>query len=81
MLSRIEAQYARLEPSLEQYQARWDIDLKPGIRRLVNYAQTRPEKLINTYFRAALNLSDADMQKYFGEALEAIRAYEAEKGS
>ena len=81
VLSRIEAQYARLEPSLEQYQARWDIDLKPGIRRLVDYAQTRPEKLINTYFRAALNLSDADMQKYFGEALEAIRAYEAEKGS
>ena len=57
---------------LPQYLERWGIDLKYGIRKVVTYAQERPTKILG-YFQNALRLSDADMEKYFGAAIEKIR--------
>ncbi len=59
-----------LEPMLDQYQAKWGYET--GTKGVREYARTRPTKLIG-YFRDALKLSDADLQKYFGAAIEKIR--------
>lgn len=79
VLARMEDHYAKIEAALPQYTAQWDVNLNSGIKKVISYAEERPNKLINTYFRNALKLSNADMQKYFGAALDAIEEYAKEK--
>ena len=47
--------------------------------RVIRYAKNRPDKLLNTYFKDCFKLSDAQMEKYFGAALEKIREYNSGK--
>lgn len=79
VLARMEDHYAKIEDALPQYTAQWEIDLDYGINKVIRYAKERPNKLLNTYFRDALKLSDADMQKYFGAALDEIERYAKEE--
>ena len=46
--------------------------LTAGIKKVVTYAQERPTKLLG-YFRNALSMSNADMEKYFGDAIAIIQ--------
>ena len=57
---------------LPEYREKWDVDLSIGIKKVVTYAQQRPTKLLG-YFRNALSMSDADMEKYFGDAIAIIQ--------
>ncbi len=43
------------------------------LKRLNSYCKTRPGKLLG-YFKDSMNLSDADMEKYFGDAMRVVRA-------
>ena len=73
VLEKFEAQYRRIEPLLPEYVEKWNYKLNYGIRVVINYAKERPAKLIG-YFKncKALGLTDADMQKYFGAAMQKI---------
>lgn len=62
-----------LRPMLAQYEARWGYET--GTKGVREYAQTRPKKLIG-YFKKALKLSDADLEKYFGAAIRKINESE-----
>ena len=68
VVSRIQARYELLKPEMEQNCARWgwstDAWVKYG-KRIVKYARTRPQKLVG-YFKIAFDLSDAEVQTYFG---------------
>ena len=72
VLQRIQERYALLLPFIDEYEARWDVNLEPGINALVKYAKSRPEKIIR-YMQGVLNLSNADLEKYFGEAIRKIK--------
>ncbi len=76
VVARFQERYERIEPMLDQYRQRWNYELS-GVSRLMNYAQTRPAKLIG-YFQETLRLSDAAMERYFGAAMQKIR--ESEEG-
>ena len=69
--------YERIEPMLDQLRAQWGYQLTDGIGKVVDFARTRPEKLIG-YFQGALKLSDADMENYFGAAMQKIRESKGE---
>ena len=71
VMARLQERYDRIEPMLDQYREKWDYKLS-GISRVVTYAQERPAKLI-AYFKNAMNLSDADLETYFGAAIQKIR--------
>lgn len=77
VVAKFDAQQARIAPMLPQYQQQWNYSLS-GVKKVYSYAEERPTKIIK-YFRDALDLSDADMQKYFGEAIEKIQEYESRK--
>ena len=62
----------RIEDMLPEYLVHWGLSLNAGIRKVISYAQERPAKLLG-YFQNALKLSDADMKKYFGAAIEEMR--------
>ena len=72
VVSKFEERYARLENLLPDYLERWGITLNTGIKKVITYAQERPAKLLG-YFQNALKLSNADMKKYFGAAIEEMR--------
>ena len=72
MVSKFEERYARIEDMLPEYLEHWGLSLNAGIRKVISYAQERPAKLLG-YFQNALKLSDADMKKYFGAAIEEMR--------
>ncbi|MGX8707081.1 MAG: hypothetical protein ACSW8J_10920, partial [bacterium] len=48
-----------------------------AVDRIVSYAKSRPGKMVG-YFQEAFKLSDADMQRYFGDAIAIIQAEQAE---
>ncbi len=73
VLAKFEERYERIEGVLPQYLERWGLTLNSGIRKVVEYAQERPAKLIGKYFREAFNFTDAEMEKYFGEAIDKIQ--------
>ena len=77
VLQRIQERYNLIKPFRAEYEARWDLDLEPGIRTLVQYAKDRPAKILR-YIQAELRLSDEDMQKYFGTAIEQITGASSE---
>jgi hypothetical protein len=79
VVARSYERYERIEGVLPQYLQKWNITLTNGLKKLVRYAEERPDKLLNTYFRDAFNFSDAQMEKYFGDALDKIQEYAAGK--
>ena len=64
--------YQRIETLLPEYREQWGVTLTAGIKKVVTYAQERPTKLLG-YFRNALSMSNADMEKYFGDAIAIIQ--------
>ena len=49
------------------------------IKEIVDYAQTRPTKILE-YFDGVFEFTDAEKQKYFGEAVAKIQAWTAAQG-
>lgn len=69
--------YELIDGLLEDYIRKWDLDkedMQKEMYRLYKYIETRPAKLMG-YFQESLNLSDAEMEKYFGEAIRSAEAY------
>ena len=71
VLGKFTERYKLLEPMLPQYKEKWGYKLS-GVSKVVDYAKTRPTKLIG-YFRDTFKFSDADLEKYFGAAIQKIR--------
>ena len=70
--------YETLLPEMEMHSAKWGPSMDRWVSQLklfLKYGYERPTKLLG-YFQNALNLSDADMQKYFGGAMERIAEFE-----
>ena len=79
VVSLIQARHQELLPEMERQAERWGPDAQTyssEMAMLVNYAKTRPTKLLG-YFKKALDLSSEDMQRYFGDAAQAIKDYES----
>lgn len=77
VLSKIEARYNALLPELPAQFAKWGMtesEYKAEIKVLVSYAEDRPTNLIG-WFKDALDLSNDEMQTYFGAAYQAVQDY------
>ena len=75
--------YAIIDGLLPQYIEKYNFNerlMKQEMGKLYNYIETRPTKLLG-YFQESLKLSDAEMKKYFGKAIEAIQDYAAKTAS
>lgn len=75
----IQTRHQELLPEMERQAERWGPDAQTysvEMAKLVDYAKTRPTKLLG-YFKNALNFSNDDMQRYFGDAIQAIKDYES----
>ena len=76
VVSRFMARAELIYPEMERTCVRWGWSIKTWQKKgaaAVQYARTRPVKLIG-YFKSAMDLSDAEVQKYFGEALAAAQS-------
>jgi len=75
MLDKFEARYDVLEPILGDHFTRWKLkkdNYTAKLRQLVSYAKERPERMLQFLkYSDDLDLSKAEMQKYFGEAMKA----------
>ena len=74
VLQKIRERYDILLPEMEMHCQRWGWKLSTWQRygnNMVKYAETRPAKLIG-YFKETLNLTEDQMQKYFGAAIAKI---------
>jgi hypothetical protein len=54
--------------------------MQQEMAKLYGYIETRPTKIMG-YFQESLKLSDAEMKKYFGKAIEAVQEYAKKKAS
>ncbi|NLF26515.1 MAG: hypothetical protein GX592_01350 [Clostridiales bacterium] len=75
ILRTIEERYNELLPELPAQLRRWgqsEANFRSELGEFVDYAKARPKKLIG-YFRETLSLSDADMERYFGDAIRLIQ--------
>ncbi len=75
VMARIQERYDALQPLLPAYLEKIGKTMNnynSAMKDLAEYAQSRPEKIIG-YFRDTFKFSDADLQKYFGAAIEKIR--------
>lgn len=82
VMNDIEKRYNELLPEMPQHLARFDLtesSFNSAMSKLVSYAEERPTKLLG-YMKKAYSLSDADMQKYFGDAMAKIQEYSAASG-
>lgn len=71
--------YEQLQPELERQFARWNQsqeEFSEEMNKLISYTMERPTKLIG-YFRESLKLTDAQMERYFGEAIRVIQEGDA----
>ncbi len=78
VLSKIEERYNALLPELPAQFAKWgqtESEYRADLKVLVSYAEDRPTKLLG-WFKDALNLSNTEMQTYFGAAYQAVQDYE-----
>ncbi|MEE1199138.1 MAG: lamin tail domain-containing protein [Christensenellales bacterium] len=74
ILEQMQARYQILEPLLEAHSQRWGLSAsqyQTEMKRMVQYAQERPMKLLQ-YIAGCeqLGLSNDELVKYFGKALE-----------
>ncbi len=84
VMAMIQERYEILKPLLDDQLARWDTSwdrYERELKSFIKYAQERPRKLI-TYFSKTehLNLTEEQMLHYFGDAIQAIKDYEAQGG-
>ena len=79
VISKIRERCELLQGVLPQFLERWNLSLNAGVKKIRNYAEERPNKLLNTYFRECFGFSDVQMEYYFGDALEKIEEYASEK--
>ena len=66
--------YRILEPEMAMNCQRWNWTLKTWkqyCKNMLNYSASRPEKL-KSYIKSAFKLSDAEMDKYFGQPAELL---------
>jgi hypothetical protein len=69
--------YHVIQDLLPAYQRRWGIKasyMQDQLQELISYINSRPGKML-TYTKKALRFSDSQMQQYFGDAIDAVRAY------
>ena len=79
VVGKIRERYSVLLPLLPDQLERWNKTMSSynsALKAFVTYAEERPMKLIG-YFQGdkTLKLTDAQMQKYFGAAMEAAQNY------
>ena len=71
VLSWIDAQHDLLRPEMQQMFARWDFNTvtkwEGYVSSLRDFVSTRKDKLLG-YVQEACSLTDAEMEKYFGNA-------------
>ena len=76
VLARIQERYQKMQPEMPANCERWEWSVgtwtKAG-NKIIAFAQDRPGKLI-TYFTESFQLTDGEVQTYFGAALEKINA-------
>ena len=72
VLARIQERWDLLSPFLDEYRTHWKTQLDSGLGVLTKYAKERPEKIIR-YFQSVLNLSNEELERYFGDAIRLIK--------
>lgn len=81
IMAKIEARYDLIDGLLPAYLSKINLstnNYKTNLKKLVEYAETRPSKILG-YFDGVFKFSDAEKEKYFGEAVAQIKAYEQSK--
>ena len=74
--------YEAIKDEMQNNCARWDWSYSSWqkyVKQIATYAEKRPARLIE-FTQDAFKLSDAETEKYFGEAIEKIRSYAESKG-
>lgn len=82
VIAKIEARYDLIDGLLPDYLAKLGMSensYNKHLKEFVDYAQTRPTKILG-YFDGVFNFTDAEKQKYFGDAVAKIQAWEAAQG-
>ena len=77
---RVMERHAVLEPELPLHCYHWSDVYSVNtytreVKEFLAYGVARPAKLLE-YFQMALDLTDEEMQRYFGDAIRAIEEYE-----
>lgn len=83
IMAKFMERYEVIDGLLPQYIEKYKLNerlMKQEMGRLYNYIETRPTKIMG-YFQESLKLSNADMQKYFGKAMEAVQEYARKNGT
>ena len=83
VLEKIDAMYETLKPEMEKHYEKWEGSVsqwKKQVETLREYARKRPKVIID-YTVKTLKLSDEEKERYFGEALQKIREYNAKSES
>ena len=78
VVARIYERYERLENLLPDYMDKWNLNLVNGPKKLVAYAKERPVKLLG-YIKKCFNFNDAQMEHYFGAAIQKAKDYASGK--
>lgn len=82
VMAKFEARYDVIDGLLPDYLQKLGMSeekYNKQLKKLVEYAQTRPTKILE-YFDGVFNFTDAEKQKYFGEAVAKIQAWNAAQG-
>ena len=78
VIDKIHTRYDELMTEMPRHGNRWGMSrsgFESQIEELVDYARTRPARLLE-FFQESMHLSDDQMRHYFGGAGAAIRAYQ-----
>ncbi len=82
VMAKFEARYDVIDGLLPDYLQKLGMSeekYNKQLKKLVEYAQTRPTKILE-YFDGVFNFTDAEKQKYFGEAVAKIQAWNSAQG-
>lgn len=82
VMAKFEARYELIDGLLPDYLEKLGVSqdrYNKQLKELVDYAQTRPTKILE-YFDGVFNFTDAQKEKYFGEAVAKIQAWQATQG-
>ena len=82
VMAKFEARYDLIDGFLPAYLTKLGMSeekYNSQLREVVEYAETRPTKILE-YFDGVFEFTDAEKQKYFGEAVAKIQAWTAAQG-
>lgn len=82
VMAKFEARYDLIDGLLPEYLTKLGMSqdkYNKQLKELVDYAQTRPTKILE-YFDGVFEFTDAEKQKYFGEAVAKIQAWTNAQG-